>query len=96
MNTIENINNIVTEDTVEAVIDAVEVIPVKSINWRKLGKVGAAVGAVAGIGAGIVAGVKYIQKKKQEKTKQNEAAESDIDNVKVAERDFVEKEPAEK
>lgn len=88
MNTMENINNIVNEDTVNAAMDAVEAIPVKAFNWRKLGKVGGAVGAVVGIGAGTYAFIKHRKAKKAEK----EAAANDVDNVKVAENDFVEKE----
>lgn len=87
MNTIENINTIVNEDTVNAAVEAVEAIPVKAINWRKLGKVGGVVGAVIGIGAGTVAIVRYAKAKKAEK----EAAANGVDNVKVAENDFVEK-----
>lgn len=87
MNTIENINTIVNEDTVDAAIEAVEAIPVKAINWRKLGKVGGAVGAVAGVVAGTIAIVRYVKGKKADE----EAAVEDVDNVKVAENDFVEK-----
>ena len=91
MNTTENINTIVNEDTVKAAIDAVEAIPVKAINWRKLGKVGGAVGAVVGIVAGTVAVARYAKAKKAEK----EAAANGVDNVKVAENDFVEKDSEE-
>lgn len=87
MNTIENINNIVNEDTVNAAIDAVEAIPVKAINWSKIGKFGAVGGAIAVAGVGIAAGIKYLKDKKAKK----EAAADDVDNVKVAENDFVEK-----
>lgn len=87
MNTIENINNIVNEDTVDAAINAVEAIPVKAINWRKLGKVGAVGATIVGIGMGAAAIIKHRKAKKAEK----EAAANDVDNVKVAENDFVEK-----
>lgn len=91
MNTIENtINTVMTEDTVEAVAQAVEAIPAKSINWAKVGKLGAVGGAVALIGAGAVAIIKHNKAKNQEKDEQ-EAAAGEIDNVKVAEKDFVEK-----
>lgn len=91
MKTIENVNTIVNEDTVNAAVEAVEAIPVKAINWRKLGKVGGAVGAVVGIVAGTIAVTRYAKAKKAEK----EAAANGIDNVKVAERDFVEKDSEE-
>lgn len=91
MKTIENINTIVNEDTVNAAVEAVEAIPVKAINWRKLGKVGGAIGAAVGIGVGTVAFIKHCKAKKAEK----EAAANGIDNVKVAERDFVEKDSEE-
>jgi hypothetical protein len=87
MNTIENINNIVNEGTVDAAINAVEAIPVKAINWRKLGKVGGVVGVVVGIGAGTYALIQHHKAKKAKK----EAAADDVDNVKVAENDFAEK-----
>ena len=87
MNTIENINNIVNEDTVNAAMDAVEAIPVKAINWSKIGKFGAVGGAIVAVGVGAAAGIKYLKDKKAKK----EAAADGIDNVKVAENDFVEK-----
>ena len=90
MNTIENINTIVNEDTIEAAMDAVEAIPVKTFNWTKLGKVGAVVGIVVGT----VAAVGYVVHKKQVKSKRDAAA-NDVDNVKVAEADFVENDSAE-
>lgn len=87
MKTIENtINNVMTENTAEAVAQAVEAIPVKSINWRKAGIVGA---VVLAIGAGAAA-VAYCIKRKNEET-ELEVTASGIDNVKVAENDFVEK-----
>lgn len=92
MNTIENINSIVNEDTVNAAIDAVEAIPVKAINWSKIGKFGAVGGAIAVAGVGVVAGIKYLKGKKAKK----EAVADDVDNVKVAEADFVEKESEDK
>ena len=92
MNTIEEtVNTVINEETVEAAVEAVKAIPVKSINWAKLGKAGAIVGTVVAVGAGIAAGVRYIKRKHQEKTDE-QAADSGLDNVKVAEADFVEKE----
>lgn len=87
MNTIENINNIVNEDTVDAAINAVEAIPVKAFNWSKVGKFGAVGAAVVAIGVGAAAIIKHRKDKKAEK----EAAANEVDNVKVAENDFVEK-----
>lgn len=93
MNTIEkNIDNIVNEDTVNIAVEAVEAIPVKSINWRKLGKVGAAVGAVVGIGAGIYAGITHAKRKKKLKDEKEKAAATGVDNVQVAKDDFEEAE----
>ena len=92
MNTIENINNIVNEDTVDAAINAVEAIPVKAFNWRKAGKYGAGAIIVLALGAGIELGIKHHKAKKAEK----EAAANDVDNVKVAEADFVEKDSVNK
>lgn len=96
METIENINNVVNEDAVNIAVEAVEAIPVKSINWSKLGKAGAAVGAVTLIGYGIYKGVKHIQSKKQLKATQEKTAATGVDNVQVAKDDFEEAdEPAE-
>lgn len=92
METIETINNIVSEDTVDIAIEAVEAIPVKNFNWAKLGKAGAAVGAVTLIGYGIYKGVKHFQNKKQLKDAQDQAAATGVDNVQVAKDDFEEKE----
>ena len=89
MNTIENINNIVNEDTINAAMDAVEAVPVKAINWRKVGTVG---GILLVLGAGTAAVIRFVKDKKAEK----EAAANGIDNVKVAENDFVEKDSTEK
>lgn len=95
--TIETIiPEIVNEDTVNIAAEAVEAIPVKSINWSKLGKAGAAVGAVTLIGYGIYKGVKHFQSKKQLKDAQEQAAATGVDNVQVAKDDFEEPvEPAE-
>lgn len=90
MKTIETINNIVNEDTVNIAAEAVEAIPVKAINWRKLGKVGAAVGAVVAIGAGTVAVIRHAKNKKQLKAEQEKAAVTGVDNVQVAKNDFEE------
>lgn len=90
METIETINNIVNEDTVNIAAEAVEAIPVKSINWSKLGKAGAVVGAVAIAGAGIYAGIRHVKRKKQLKAEQEKAAATGVDNVQVAKDDFEE------
>lgn len=95
-NTIETINNIVNEDTVDIAAKAVEAVPVEAFNWRKLSKAGAAVGAVALVGYGIYKGVKHFQNKKQLKAAQEQAAATGVDNVQVAKDDFEEPvEPAE-
>lgn len=90
----EVINNIVNEDTVKAAVEAAEAIPVKAINWRKVGKVGGMVGAVAMVGAGIYAGIRYRQSKKLKAAKEKAAA-TGIDNVQVAKDDFEEIDSAE-
>lgn len=89
-NTIETINNIVNEDTVNIAAEAVEAIPAKAINLRKLGKVGGVVGAVVAIGVGTVALVRHAKRKQQLKTEQENAAETGVDNVQVAKDDFEE------
>lgn len=95
MNTIENINNIVNEDTVEAVAQAVEAIPTKTINLAKIGKAGAVVGAIVAVGAGIAAGVRYVKNKRQLKAEKEKAAATSVDNVQVAKDDFEEGNPEE-
>lgn len=86
MNTIENtINNIANEGAVDAVAQAVEAIPVKAINWSKIGKAGAVGGILLVLGAGTAAVIHHVKTKKADK----EASASDVDNVKVAEKDFV-------
>ena len=96
MYTIENANKAINENTVEAVVEAVEAIPVKSINWSKLGKAGAVVGVIAGIGAGTVAVIRHVKRKKQEKADVDASTTVvDVDYVKVAENDFVEHEESE-
>ena len=90
----EIINNIVNEDTVKAAVEAAEAIPVKAINWRKVGKVGGVVGAVVFIGGSIYAGIRYHQGKKLKAAK-DKAAATGIDNVQVAKDDFEEIDSAE-
>ena len=90
MNTMENINKIVNEDTVNIAAEVVEAIPAKNFNWAKLGKVGAGVGAIALIGIGIYEGAKYHRAKKQLKDAQEQATATGVDNVQVAKDDFEE------
>lgn len=90
----EIINNIVNEDTVKAAVEATEAIPVKAINWRKVGKVGGVVGAIVVTGAGIYAGIRYRRDKKLKAAKEKAAA-TGIDNVQVAKDDFEEIDSAE-
>lgn len=92
----ETINTVMTEGAAEAVAQVAEAIPVKSIDWSKLGKAGAVVGVVAGIGAGAVAVFRHVKRKKQEKAEQAATAGETVDNVKVAEADFVEKDSEDK
>lgn len=84
----ETVNTVINEDTVEAAAKVVKAIPVKSINWGKVVKrcgVAAAIGVcVVGVGVRIK---HALTKKTDEQT-----ADSGVDNVKVAEADFVEKE----
>ena len=87
----ETVNTVINEETVEAAVKAVEAIPVKSINWAKVGKLGAAGAAIVLIGVGATAVVKRVKRKNQAETDE-QAADSGTDNVKVAEADFVEKE----
>lgn len=89
-NTIETVNNIVNEDTVNIAAEAVEAIPAKAINLRKLGKFGAAAGAVTLIGYGLYKGVKHIRNKKRLKVEQEKAAANGVDNVEIAKKDFEE------
>lgn len=90
--TMENINNIVNEDAINIAAAAVEAIPAKGINLRKLVKVGGVVGAVVGIGVGTVAVVRHVTRKKQLKAEQEKAAATGVDNVQVAKDDFEETE----
>ena len=90
MTTMENINNIVNEDTVNIAVEAVEAIPAKGINLRKLGKVGGVIGAVVGIGVGTVMLIRHAKRKQQLKSEQEKAAETGVDNVQVAKDDFEE------
>ena len=89
-NTIETVNTLVNEDTVNVAVEAIEAIPAKSINWSKLGKVGAVVGAVAAIGAGAAAVIHHVKRKKQLKAEQEKAAATGVDNVQIAKDDFEE------
>ena len=91
-NTIETINNIVNEDTIDIAVQAVEAIPAKGFNWAKLGKVGAAGAAIVVIGAGATAVIRRIKRKNQLKAEQEKAAETGVDNVQVAKDDFEEPE----
>lgn len=74
-----------------AIPDAIEmVVPeVPGINWRKVGLGAAAALAVAGLAykVGVVIKTKVDQEKAQEADNK-----PDVDNVKVAEHDFVDKE----
>ena len=90
--TMENINNIVNEDTIDIAVQAVEAIPAKAINWRKLAKAGGVIGAAVGIGVGTVALIRHVQHKKQLKAEQEKAAATGVDNVQVAKDDFEETE----
>lgn len=94
METIENINNIVNEDAIDIAVQAVEAIPAKAINLRKLVKVGGVVGAVVGIGVGAVAVVRHVKRKQQLKAEQDKADATGVDNVRVAKNDFEETEAA--
>jgi hypothetical protein len=85
----ETVNTVINEDTVEAAAKVVEAIPVKSINWAKVAKRCGIVGGIALGVAGVAVGVKYALTKKKAS---EQAADSGIDNVKVAEADFAEKE----
>lgn len=95
-NTIETINNIVNEDTVNIAAEAVEAVPVESINWGKVGKrFGICAGAfVIGVCASKI--YTHVKRKKQLKDAQEQAAATGVDNVQVAKDDFEEPvEPAE-
>lgn len=83
--TMETINNIVNEDTVNIAVEAVEAIPAKGIKLGKLGKAGAIGATVAIIVGGIAVGVHHVKRKKQLK-----AAATGVDNVQVAKDDFEE------
>ena len=85
----ETVNTVINEETVEAAVEAVKAIPVKSINWAKVAKRCGIAGAivVGGVGVGV-----YIKHALSKKKTDEQAADSGTDNVKVAEADFVEKE----
>lgn len=91
MNTIENINTVVNEDTVKIAVEAAEAIPVKKFDLAKLGKAGAVVGTVILLGVGTAAVIRHVVTKKNDK----DITATGVDNVKVAEHDFVEKDSAE-
>ena len=91
-----NMNENVVNAAVEAAIpDAVDMaIPMAAVNRK--GKFGVVAGAAIVVTAAIFGVVKVCQhvgKKKSEKAQSND--ETDIDNVKVAERDFVDHESEE-
>lgn len=87
--TMENINNIVNEDTVNIAVEAVEAIPAKGIKLGKAGAIGATVAIIVG---GIAVGVRHVTRKKQLKAEQEKAAATGVDNVQVAKDDFEETE----
>lgn len=91
MENIENIiPEIVNEDTVDIAVEAVEAIPVKSINWGKVGKrFGICAGAfVIGVCASKI--YTHVKRKNQLKAAQEQAAATGVDNVQVAKDDFEE------
>lgn len=88
--TMENINTLVNEDTVNIAVEAVEAIPAKGIKLGKLGKYGAIGATVAIIVGGIAVGVRHVKRKKQLKAEQEKAAATGVDNVQVAKDDFEE------
>jgi hypothetical protein len=85
----ETVNTVINEETVEAAVEAVKAIPVKSIDWGKVAKHCGIAGAIILGGVGVAVGIKHVLTKKKT---DEEAADSDIDNVKVAEADFVDRE----
>jgi hypothetical protein len=93
----ENINiEKQTEDTVNAIEQAVEAIPAE-VNGKNV---------ALGVGAGVVLGVtvvtgaamaiRHFANKKKLKEAQEQAAATGVDNVQVAKDDFEESEPEEK
>lgn len=79
----ENIN-VVSEEVIDAAVQAVEAIPVKPNN--KFGVIGAVV-VVGGIAiTGIAMGIRHIKNKKKAK----EAAATGVDNMQVVKDDFEE------
>lgn len=85
----ETVNTVINEDTVEAAAKVVEAIPVQSIDWGKVAKRCGIAGAIILGGVGVAMGVKHFLTKKKT---DEQTADSGVDNVKVAEHDFVEKE----
>lgn len=85
--TMETINNIVNEDTVNIAVEAVEAIPAKGIKLGKASAIGATVAIIVG---GIAVGVHHVKRKKQLKAEQEKAAATGVDNVQVAKDDFEE------
>lgn len=85
----EAVNTVINEDTVEAAAKVVEAIPVKSIDWGKVAKRCGIAGAIVLGGVGVAVCIKHALTKKKT---DEQAADPGIDNVKVAEHDFVEKE----
>lgn len=79
----ENIN-VVSEEVIDAAVQAVEAIPVKPN--AKLGVIGAVVVGGGALITGIALGIRHIKNKKKAK----EAAATGVDNVQVAKDDFEE------
>lgn len=88
--TMEAINNIVNEDTVNIAVEAVEAIPAKGIKLGKLGKAGAIGATVAIIVGGIAVGAHHVKRKLKLKAEQEKAAATGVDNVDIAKEDFEE------
>jgi len=72
---------------IDKIVEATPVVTKPKMNWRKVGVGAAVVGAVGALAAGVY----YVIKKF---TKDDEQAEA-VDNVKVAQHDFVEEEETE-
>jgi hypothetical protein len=88
----ETVNTVINEDTVETVMEAVQAIPVKSIDWGKIAKRCGIAGVIVLGGVGVAVGIKHVLTKKKT---DEQTADSGIDNVKVAEHDFVDHEETE-
>lgn len=88
----ETVNTVINEETVNAAVEAVKAIPVKSVNWGKVAKRCGIAGVIVMGGVGVAVGIKHVLTKKKT---DEQAADSGIDNVKVAEHDFVDHEESE-